>query len=482
MQTWLFSRMCRLGFRAASSVSRATPRGWKTSAVCKGWPSQHRMSSSQSSPRDPSMPSEELPKMAGRPQNRIAAAYYRGGTSRAIMFNQKDLPTDKQAWGPIFLGAIGSPDRGYSRQLDGMGGGISSLSKACVIGPPTVPDADVDYTFAALGVFNSIVDYSSNCGNMSAAVGPFAVDSGLVPVPPETVLKVVKEALLTPDDGTETMVTVRIHNTNTGKIINATFPIVPGDADAPSGVEAASHGAFTIDGVAGSAAPVKLDFLRPAGSRTGKLLPTGNLVDQMETPFGMVRVTLIDVGNPCCFVSAADLGVEDPTMKDDAINRDGELLYRLEEVRRRSAVMMGLATSTDDVDGSVPKIGFVSRPTFDSKGAAVVVRAMSVWQPHKAVPVTVGLALAAAAKLGGSVVADCVVGSRPSVDGYDSIDVHHASGTLTVGSKFDADGSLERTSLILEYVQGLDHQTDVIMELAFNLAFLVWILLFIASH
>ncbi|KAI6358694.1 hypothetical protein MCOR25_007263 [Pyricularia grisea] len=447
MQPWLFSPVRRVGFRAASSVSRAASRGWKYSTTCNGWLYQRRMSSSQSNPQHSSMPGEELPRMASRPQNRIAAAYYRGGTSRAIIFNQKDLPTDKAAWGPIFLGSIGSPDPVHGRQLDGMGGGISSLSKACVIGPPTVPDADVDYTFAALGVFDSSVDYSSNCGNMSAAVGPFAVDSGLVPVPPEMVFKVVRGALLTPGDDAETMFTVRIHNTNTGKLINATFPIVPGDADAPSGVEAASHGTFTIDGVPGSAAPVKLDFVRPAGSRTGKLLPTGHLVDQVETPFGLVRATLIDVGNPCCFVSAADLGVEDPTMSAAAIDADENLLSRLEAVRRRSAVMMGLAKSIDDVAGSVPKIGFVSRPTFDAKGAAVVVRAMSVGQPHKAVPVTVALALAAAAKLDGSVVADCVVGSQPSVDGSGSIDVHHASGSLTVGSKFDADGNLEHATV-----------------------------------
>ncbi|KAI6475785.1 hypothetical protein MCOR04_007345 [Pyricularia oryzae] len=447
MQPLMFSPVRRLGFRAASSVIRAASRGWKSPTTCKGCHCHRRISSSHRSPQRPSMTGEGLPQMASRPQNRVAAAYYRGGTSRAIIFNQKDLPKDKEAWAPIFIGSIGSPDPAYGRQLDGMGGGISSLSKACVIGPPTVPGADVDYTFAALGVFDSSVDYSSNCGNMSAAVGPFAVDSGLVPVPPEMVFKVVRGALLTPGDDTAAMFTVRIHNTNTGKLINATFPIVPGDADAPSGVEAASHGTFTIDGVPGSAAPVKLDFVRPAGSRTGKLLPTGNLVDQVETPFGRVRATLIDVGNPCCFVSAADLGVEDPTMSAAAIDADENLLNRLEAVRRRSAVMMGLATSTDDVAGSVPKIGFVSRPTFDAKGAAVVVRAMSVGQPHKAVPVTVALALAAAAKLDGSVVADCVVGNQQSVDGSGSIDVHHASGSLTVGSKFDADGNLEHATV-----------------------------------
>jgi 2-methylaconitate cis-trans-isomerase PrpF len=169
-------------------------------------------------------------------QSRLPAAYYRGGTSRAIIFRQQDLPADQEEWKPIFRGVIGSPDPN-GRQLDGMGGGISSLSKICVVGPSNHPEADVDYTFAAIGVKNLDVDYSSNCGNMASAIGPFAVDSGMVE---------------RKEDGE---VTIRIYNTNTGKIIHSTFPVVQG--------EAVAEGSFAIDGVAGTAAKIKLAFINP---------------------------------------------------------------------------------------------------------------------------------------------------------------------------------------------------------------------------
>jgi 2-methylaconitate cis-trans-isomerase PrpF len=172
-------------------------------------------------------------------QNRLPATYYRGGTSRAIIFRQEDLPRDRKEWGPIFCGAIGSPDPN-GRQLDGLGGGISSLSKICVVGPSSHPDADVDYTFAAIGVKNLDVDYSSNCGNMTSAIGPFAVDTGMV------------------EETKDGDVTVRIHNTNTGKLIHSTFPVVEGEAEA--------HGSFSIDGVAGTAARIELAFINPASA------------------------------------------------------------------------------------------------------------------------------------------------------------------------------------------------------------------------
>ena len=174
--------------------------------------------------------------MFTKKQNQLPAAYYRGGTSRAIIFRQQDLPTDRKEWEPIFCGAIGSPDPN-GRQLDGMGGGISSLSKICIVGPSTQPEADVDYTFAAIGVKNRDVDYSSNCGNMTSAIGPFAVDTGMV-------------------DGQDGEAIVRIHNTNTGKIIHSTFPVAEG--------EAVSSGSFAIDGVAGTAAKIELAFINPA--------------------------------------------------------------------------------------------------------------------------------------------------------------------------------------------------------------------------
>jgi 2-methylaconitate cis-trans-isomerase PrpF len=172
-----------------------------------------------------------------RQQNRIAAAYYRGGTSRAVIFRQQDLPKDRKAWDTIFRGVIGSPDPN-GRQLDGLGGGISSLSKVCVVGPSDHPDADVDYTFAAIGVKTTEVDFSSNCGNMTSAIGPFAVDSGLVPFQ---------------GNGDAT---IRIHNTNSGKIIRAKFPVEHG--------EAVADGNFAIDGVAGTGAKIRLAFLHPA--------------------------------------------------------------------------------------------------------------------------------------------------------------------------------------------------------------------------
>ncbi|KAL8343322.1 hypothetical protein RB598_004592 [Gaeumannomyces tritici] len=417
------------------------------------------------------------------PQRSTKASYYRGGTSRAVMFSQADLPPDRAAWAPIFRACIGSPDPEHGRQLDGMGGGISSLSKACVVGPATVEGADVDFTFAALGVRDDLVDYSSNCGNMSAAVGPFAVDSGIVSVPPRTVLRLALRdagfahgdpggeegeggtaavAGTAPDDVT---FTVRIHNTNTGKIMAATFPLAS-SPDGPAGAEAAASGPCAIDGVAGTGAPVRLDFLRPAGSRTGKLLPTGRAADEIEVPadddggdgaaMAVVRATLIDAGNPCCFVAAADLGVADGAMSAAAIDADEPLKRRLESVRRRAAVMMGLADRVEDAPGSVPKIGFVSRQATAAaaaSGDAITVRAMSVGQPHKAVPLTVAVALAAAARLPGSVVADCVV--RPEVASVDgggddddaSLVVHHASGTLTVGAKFSEEGHLEHATV-----------------------------------
>lgn len=346
-------------------------------------------------------------------QKSLPAAYYRGGTSRAIFFNRDDLPANREEWGPIFLGAIGSPDP-HGRQLDGMGGGISSLSKVCVVGPSADPEADVDYTFVALGVKDASVDYSSNCGNMSSAVGPYAVDSKLV----------------TPVLGKGDLATVRIRNTNTQKLIHATFPVVDG--------EAAASGDFSIDGVSGTAARVRLDFIDPAGSKTGKLLPTGRAVDNLDG----VRATLIDAANPCCFVPASGLGVSG-TISPAEIDADADLLARLEKIRRLAAVRMGLAKTTDDVPGSVPKIGLVSAPR--SSSGNIVVRAMSVGQPHKAIPISVALAVAAASKIPGSTAAESVV--KAAGDEEAGLVIDHASGQLTVAAEFDREGHVSRASV-----------------------------------
>ncbi|KAF6836593.1 3-methylitaconate isomerase [Colletotrichum plurivorum] len=346
-----------------------------------------------------------------RQSSSLPAAYYRGGTSRAVFFRREDLPADRAEWGPILLGAIGSPDP-YGRQLDGLGGGISSLSKVCVVSRSDRPDADVDYTFVSLGVKNTDVDYSSNCGNMSAAVGPYAVNERIV------------------DGGASGEATVRVFNTNTGKVIESVFPL-DGDGDA------ATAGDFAIDGVAGTAARVTLRFLDPAGSRTGTLFPTGSRVDDIHGR----RVTCIDAGNPCCFVAAADLGVQG-TITPQQIDDHPTLTTTLDAIRRAAGVKMGLAETEADVPGSVPKIAIVSPPA-DGRSNALVARAMSVGQPHKAIPVTVALAAAAAATAKGTVVSEYV----RMEEGKGDVVIFHASGTLDVAADLAEDGALRSATM-----------------------------------
>lgn len=229
------------------------------------------------------------------------------------------------------------------------------------------------------------------------------------------------------EDGTGTgYAAVRMHNTNTGKIVHCTFPVC--------GWEVAAGGDFAIDGVAGTGGCIRLDFIDPAGSRTGRLLPTGKVADE----FGPgVRATCIDVGNPCVFVQAEELGVEG-TISPDEIDAHETLLSRLDAIRRQAGVAMGLAATAEEVPGSVPKIAMVSRPGTAETGN-IVVRALSVGQPHRAVPVTVALALAAAAELEGSVVAECVrAGGNVEV----GIEISHASGMLNVDARYDESGNL----------------------------------------
>lgn len=354
-------------------------------------------------------------------QQRLPAAYYRGGTSRAVIFKTQDLPPNREQWATIFRGVIGSPDP-YGRQLDGMGGGISSLSKVCVVGPSSIGnDADVDYTFAAIGVKDDDVDYSSNCGNMSAAIGPYAVDSGLVK--PST------------QDGD---CVVNIHNTNTGKIIRSTFPLIDG--------EPAANGDFTLDGVAGTAAPVRLDFLYPGGSKTGKLLPTGQRAHSIEIEGSQVGMTCIDVGNPCVFVKAEDLLQQDASnfsrITPQEMEENQALMEKLDHIRRTAGVKMGLGNSPEDIPGSIPKIAMVWAPQSGDEGN-ICVRALSVGQPHKAVPVTVALSLAAAAQLPGTVAHACT----KSLDSTAGLEIRHPTGSIIVDAVYDKAENLESAAV-----------------------------------
>lgn len=320
-------------------------------------------------------------------QLKLRAVFMRGGTSKAIMLRAEDLPADRAVWAPLFLGVVGSPDPN-GRQLDGMGGGISSLSKICVIGPPTRPDADVDYTFAQVSVTQALVDYSGNCGNMSAAVGPFAVDEGMVAARGDAAI-------------------VRIHNTNTGKIIVSGFAMEDGLA--------AVDGGFVLPGVAGTGAPVRLDFMEPGGAGTGKLLPTGNTADELDVAgVGRIEASMVDAANPCVFVAADSLrcsGVEMP----DEMEADRGTLQRLEAIRTAASVRMGIASNNDEAarKPSIPKVAIVAGPRdavalsgekIAARDIDVTVRMISIGQPHRAVPLTGAMCLAVAAKLPGSVV------------------------------------------------------------------------------
>jgi 2-methylaconitate cis-trans-isomerase PrpF len=321
------------------------------------------------------------------PQNRLRAVFMRGGTSKALMLHRADLPADQSDWAPIFLAAMGSPDPN-GRQLDGMGGGVSSLSKVCVIGPPSREDADVDYTFAQVSIASALVDYSANCGNMSSAIGPFALDEGLVPMP----------------NGAEAV--VRIHNTNTRKIIVSRFAVADGAA--------AVEGELTLDGVAGSGSAIRLDFQDPGGARTGKLLPTGHAADVLTIPdLGEVEASMVDAANPCVFVAASALGAAGVELPQ-ALEDDRALLAKLETIRRHASVAMGLARTLEDAGeiAGVPKVAMVSAaaaaPTLGTRALAademdILVRMISVGQPHRAVPLTGALCLAAACRVPGSV-------------------------------------------------------------------------------
>jgi 2-methylaconitate cis-trans-isomerase PrpF len=347
-------------------------------------------------------------------QIKLPAVFMRGGTSNAIVFNANDLPRDRTLWDDIFLAAIGSPDP-YGRQLDGMGGGISSLSKVCIVGPSTRPDADIDYTFAQVSVKESKVDYSGNCGNMSSAMGPYAVDQGLVKVSG-------KDAL------------VRVHNTNTRKIIWSRFALDEGLA--------AVDGDLAIPGVSGTGAPVRLEFREPGGATTGKLLPTGRVADVLDVPgHGKFNVSMIDAANACCFVRADELGITGTEMPE-ALDASAALLERLQAIRIAASVAMGIAATPEEAKAKrvVPFIGFVSGPQdastltgekIQAKDVDVTGRMISNGQPHRALPLTASLCMAVAARLEGSVVNTV---TRKSNDAEAPIRIAMPSGVLTVAA------------------------------------------------
>ncbi|WP_374033704.1 2-methylaconitate cis-trans isomerase PrpF family protein [Bdellovibrio bacteriovorus] len=356
-------------------------------------------------------------------QRSFPAVYMRGGSSRVVVFKKDDLPSDPALWNEIFLSCMGSPDS-HGRQLDGMGGGISSLSKVCVLSPSLREDADVDYTFAQVSVSEAKVDYKGNCGNVSSAVGPFAVMAGWVK-----------------PSGNEAC--VRIFNTNTAKVIHAYFPVENG--------EPVFTGDFAIPGVSGTAAPVRLEFQQPGGAVTGKLLPTGQVCDTLKiSESESVEVSLVDAANPCVFVRALDVGLtgaETPAQLESS----GDLLKKLDLIRRLGSVKMGIATDLETAKNSIaiPYIALVSAPSSDEMNFSM--RVIASGQPHKALPLTVSLCAAVAAKIPGTVVHE--LAQRMT----NEVQIGMPSGVLTLSAEVTTEkgqwtavsGSFFRTARLL---------------------------------
>lgn len=350
-------------------------------------------------------------------QKSLPAVFMRGGTSKALMLHARDLPANRDDWTPLFSAAMGSPDP-YGRQLDGMGGGVSSLSKVCIIGPSSHPDADVDYTFAQVSIKEQKVDYRGNCGNMSSAVGPFAVEEGLVQV----------------EDGEAC---VRIFNTNTQKIIHARFTVEDG--------QPRYDGDLAIPGVGGTGSPIRLDFVEPGGASTGALLPTGQVSEWLDVPgVGRIEVSLVDAANAAVFVRAADVGLTGLELPD-WLESQPQILERLDAIRVQASVRMGIAPDEDSARQIriVPFVCIVapaqesptlSGETISAGDIDLVARVISNGQPHRALPLTISLCTAVAARMQGSLPAQCL---SASVAPQGPLRLGMPSGVLTVGAEVD---------------------------------------------
>ena len=350
--------------------------------------------------------------MTGR--QRIKAAFYRGGTSKAVVFNARDLPDDRRERDRMFLKVLGSPDR-YKRQLNGMGGGLSSLSKVVIVEPSSRANADVDYTFVQVAVDEPLADYGSACGNMASAVGPFAVEEGLVDVSPDA-----------------DRATVRIFNTNTQQIYRSSFPI--------SGGEPVESGDYEIPGVTGGGAKIELEFLEPGGGITGALLPTGNARDELTVPeMGTIEVSLVDSANPVVFVRAGDVGSTGTEAPAD-LDADGPIMRKMDLIRRAGAVAMGMCQRPSEAAKSNPKVAFAETPAnfvaldgskIERDDFDIAVRLVSMGNFHRAITLTGALCVATAAKIPGTLLYD-ICGPTPDV-----LRVGNPSGVIQVTADVD---------------------------------------------
>lgn len=368
-------------------------------------------------------------------QIKIPATYMRGGTSKGVFFSLKDLPEAAQVPGPardaLLLRVIGSPDP-YDKQIDGMGGATSSTSKTVILSKSSQADHDVDYLFGQVSIDKPFVDWSGNCGNLSAAVGSFAISNGLV------------DASRIPHNG---VAVVRVWQANIGKTIIAHVPITNGEVQ--------ETGDFELDGVTFPAAEVQVEFMDPAAEEEGgggSMFPTGNLIDELEVPgVGTFRATMINAGIPTIFVNAEDIGYTGTELQS-AINSDPKALQMFETIRAYGALRMGLISNLDEAAKRqhTPKVAFVARPAdyVASSGKAIaagdvdlLVRALSMGKLHHAMMGTAAVAIGTAAAIPGTLVNLAAGGVERN-----AVRFGHPSGTLRVG----AEASLENGEWVVK--------------------------------
>lgn len=373
--------------------------------------------------------------MSFPPQIRVPATYMRGGTSKGVFFRLQDLPEPCQVPGEardkLLLRVIGSPDP-YEKQIDGLGNATSSTSKTVILAAPTQPDHDVDYLFGQVSIDKPFVDWSGNCGNLTAAVGAFAINGGFV----------AKDRI--PDNG---ICTVRIWQANIQKTIVAHVPITNGEVQ--------ETGDFELDGVTFPAAEVKIEFMDPADGE-GAMFPTGNLVDELEVPgVGILKATMINAGIPTIFVNAEDIGYKGTELQND-INSDPKALAMFESIRAHGAVKMGLIRDVAEAANRqhTPKVAFVARPVdyvsssgkqINAADINVLVRALSMGKLHHAMMGTAAVAIATASAIPGTLV-------NLAAGGGDRTEVTfgHPSGTLGVGAEAkEVDGQWTATKAIM---------------------------------
>ncbi|MCU7976320.1 2-methylaconitate cis-trans isomerase PrpF [Shewanella sp. SW36] len=362
------------------------------------------------------------------PQIKVAATYMRGGTSKGVFFRLQDLPKAAQVAGAardaLLLRVIGSPDA-YGKQIDGMGGATSSTSKTVILSPSTQTDHDVDYLFGQVAIDKPFVDWSGNCGNLTAAVGAFAISNGLI------------DTARIPHNG---VCTVRIWQANIGKTIIAHVPITQGEVQ--------ETGDFELDGVTFPAAEVQIEFMNPAADEDGgggSMFPTGNVVDVLEVPgIGNFNATMINAGIPTIFINAEDLGYTGTELQDD-INSDNAALAKFETIRAYGAVRMGLISHIDEAVARqhTPKIAFVAKPkayvsssgkTVNADEIDLLVRALSMGKLHHAMMGTAAVAIGTAAAIPGTLV-NLAASGGDTHKTIDAVRFGHPSGTLRVGAE-----------------------------------------------